>query len=653
MKKSNKKAMLTLAVLSALSPIFGGVSEAEYGHDPGLEKVLYNPDNGTFGYSVCVGSTNSHFCDIFKWIPLGKKDGDDELAKKVTEAEGNAKSYTDEVAKEKANISLDNINEHGEQVIRNTVAGDINTAKDTAINVAAGDATNKASAAESNAKSYTDIVTDAAKTYAKTYTDEVAKEKANIGLDNINDHGEQVIRDIAKDAMKNSGIDTTGDTIIIDKPMKTKDIYVDGKIDTTGDAHIGGNITVDGDSHIKGNSEVDGDSHIHGSESIDKNLNVKGKTTTGELEVTGKSTFDGDTETKGNATFDKDVTVKGNTDTGTLTVEGDSHMKGNVQIDKNLTVEGDSEVDGDSHIHGSESIDKDLTVHGNETVDGNSHVKGTQAVDGDATFGKNVYVAGETNTETLISRGDAAIGGNLTTVGNAEFKSDVHIAGNQTVDGDIYGKSFNVGNERYIDKDGINANDHKVRNVADGEVSETSKDAVNGSQLYRTTQELSSRLGGNIDDMNRRLTGNISEVAAQSAAMAGLHPLEWDKNDKVTISTSVGSYKSNSAMAIGAFYRPDKQSMISLQGAVGSDNNMYSLGYSQKLGKVSEVEDLSDEQLKDKLAEIGDENKVIKTKNADLQSELDIVKNDNAGLKEDVSILKKAYQALMEKLAGK
>ena len=193
-------------------------------------------------------------------------------------------------------------------------------------------------------------------------------------------------------------------------------------------------------------------------------------------------------------------------------------------------------------------------------------------------------------------------------------------------------------------------------------------------QLYRTAQELSARLGGNVDDMNRRLTGNISEVAAQSAAMAGLHPLEWDKNDKVTISTSVGSYKSNSAMAVGAFYRPDKQSMISLQGAVGSNNNMYSLGYSQKLGKVSELENLTDKQLKDKLAEIGDENKVIKTTNANLennvnrlsesnenlQNELTSVKSDNAGLKENVSTLQKAYQAvqgqlkaLMEKLAGK
>lgn len=101
---------------------------------------------------------------------------------------------------------------------------------------------------------------------------------------------------------------------------------------------------------------------------------------------------------------------------------------------------------------------------------------------------------------------------------------------------------------------------------------------------------------------------------------------------------------------------------------------MYSLGYSQKLGKVSEIENLSDEQLKDKLAKIGDENKVIKTTNANLennvnrlsesnenlQNELTSVKSDNAGLKENVSTLQKAYQAvqdqlkaLMEKLAGK
>ena len=191
----------------------------------------------------------------------------------------------------------------------------------------------------------------------------------------------------------------------------------------------------------------------------------------------------------------------------------------------------------------------------------------------------------------------------------------------------------------------MDANDHKIRNVADGVIGVDSLDAVNGRQLW---------------DAKAHLTQNIDSVGAQAAAMANLHPLDYEHSDRVSVSASIGAYKGSTSGAIGAFYRPDSKSLISITGAVGGDNNMYGIGFSKKLGKVSELENLTDEQLKDKLAEIGDENKVIKTKNADLQSELDTVKNDNAGLKEDVSTLQKAYQAvqgqlkaLMEKLAGK
>lgn len=147
--------------------------------------------------------------------------------KEILKKEGVSKKYIDDVAKGKANVSLNNITDAGKQVIKNTVAGDIsaaenraktdaqnkantaqsnanaytnqklaeaeNRAKADATNkanaaeaAAKADATNKANTAESNAKSYTDIVTDAAKTYAKTYTDEVAKGKANISMNNIN-----------------------------------------------------------------------------------------------------------------------------------------------------------------------------------------------------------------------------------------------------------------------------------------------------------------------------------------------------------------------------------------------------------------------------------------------------------------------------------
>ena len=176
--------------------------------------------------------------------------------------------------------------------------------------------------------------------------------------------------------------------------------------------------------------------------------------------------------------------------------------------------------------------------------------------------GKDLYAEGTTNTGALVSRGDALIGGNAHIQGqtvldgkffakaaaqfgdniditkNLNVGGDTHIAGNAKVDGDIYGRSFNVGNERYIDKDGINANGHKIRNVADGEIGPNSFDAVNGRQLWNTREGLQH---------------NINQVGAQTAAMASLHPLDYEHNDKLSVSAAMGNYKDKTAMAVGAF----------------------------------------------------------------------------------------------------
>lgn len=573
------------------------------------------------------------------------------------------------------------------------------------------DATNKANAAENKAKSYTDILTDATKTYAKTYTDEVAKTKANIGLNNINEAGKDVIRELAKNEIKKSGIDTTGDTIIINKPMDTKDIHVDGEITTTGGITAGGNI------HGKGDLEIDGKAILHGDTEIDKNLTIHGnERVDGTLDVGGYShihgnqTVDGDSHIKGNETVDKDLTIHGNE-----TVDGTLHVKDNAEfdkdvtvhgsetIDKNLHVKGDSvthgnqTVDGDSHTKGNAEVDKDLRVHGNSITEGDtytggdSHVRGNESVDGDlnvsgnGSFGKDLYVEGTTNTGALVSRGDAVIGGNTHIVGDtvldgkffakgaAQFGDNVDIAQNLTVggstaiaknlstggdvkaDGDIYGRSFNVGSERYIDKDGINANEHKIRNVADGEVSPNSLDAVNGSQLYNATTSL-----------DHKLTGNINEVAANAAAMANLHPLEYNQNDKVSISAAVGGYKNQQALAVGVFYRPDRKTLISVSGSLGNNDNMIGLGVSKRLGQVSEIEGMTEEQLRDKVEELNESNKslkdsneALKDSNESLRSEVSEVKEQNRELSQKNSLLesslsevKNAYNSLSAKVGG-
>ena len=256
--------------------------------------------------------------------------------------------------------------------------------------------------------------------------------------------------------------------------------------------------------------------------------------------------MDGDSIIHGNQTIDKDLHVKGDTTLdGDLDVNGDTHLQGNTEIDKDLTIHGDQTVDGDSTIHGNQTIDKDLMIDGNVEID-----------------------------------------------------KDLKVKGNARVDGGIYGQSFSIGNEHYIDKDGLNANNHRITNVIDGEISETSLDAINGSQLY---------------DTSTKLRHNINQVGAQAAAMANLHPINYNSDNKLSVAAAVGSYRDQQAFAFGAFYRPNENTIISASGALGNKDNMVSVGVSRNIGKNTAI-DPSNGQLRDKISELSQKNTSLESK---------------------------------------
>ena len=131
-------------------------------------------------------------------------------------------------------------------------------------------------------------------------------------------------------------------------------------------------------------------------------------------------------------------------------------------------------------------------------------------------------------------------------------------------------KSYKVGDKTYISAAGINANDQKITNVADGSISEGSKDAVNGGQLYTVKNDLE---------------GKVNKVGANAAAMANLHPMEFDPSSKWNIAAAIGNYGSETAAAIGAFYRPNDNVMVNLSTAFGTGENMVGGGVSVRLGK--------------------------------------------------------------------
>ena len=176
----------------------------------------------------------------------------------------------------------------------------------------------------------------------------------------------------------------------------------------------------------------------------------------------------------------------------------------------------------------------------------------------DLGVGGNANIAGTTTTKTLNVTEDASVG------------RDLSVGGNATITGDVTANSYKVGRNTYIDSNGINANNQKITNVADGSISEGSKDAVNGGQLY---------------GVKRDLEHQVDKVGANAAAMANLRPMEFDPSSKWNIAAAIGNYGSETAAALGAFYRPNDNVMVNLSTAFGTGENMVGGGVSVRLGK--------------------------------------------------------------------
>ena len=180
--------------------------------------------------------------------------------------------------------------------------------------------------------------------------------------------------------------------------------------------------------------------------------------------------------------------------------------------------------------------------------------------------------------------------------GNATIDKDLSVGGNAAVAGNVTASSYKVGDKTYIDGNGINANGQKITNVADGEVAEGSKDAVNGGQLHATNQRVSTvenRMDGvenRVDRVENRmdnLDNRIDKVGANAAAMANLHPMDFDEDSKVSVAAAVGNYRSETAGALGVFYRPTDRVMMNVSTSFGNGENMIGGGVSFKLGKSS------------------------------------------------------------------
>lgn len=176
--------------------------------------------------------------------------------------------------------------------------------------------------------------------------------------------------------------------------------------------------------------------------------------------------------------------------------------------------------------------------------------------------------------------------GNITTV-NA---STVNVGDTTITTGGMTIQNGSAGQDVTLNKDGLNNGGNKITNVAAGDISSTSTDAVNGSQLYGTETRIN------------RLGNRINRVGAGAAALAGLHPLDFDPDDKWDFAAGYGNYKNANAVAIGAYYRPNEDTMFSVGGSFSGGENMVNVGVSWKFGQKSHISRSRVSMAKDMLA---------------------------------------------------
>lgn len=308
-----------------------------------------------------------------------------------------------------------------------------------------------------------------------------------------------------------------------------------------------------------------------------------------------------------------------------------------VAIGNGAFVSGESSVafGRSNNVTGENSVaigaNNGTVAGGQSAVVGYNNKIGTQKEQ--LVFGSNSETTGQgalvfgTHAKALAT--DALAFGNNTI---ADKANSVALGTNSVTDDAVNQLQAKVNNTTYVfagtdatsvvsvgskDRAGYGGVKHYVRqiqNVAAGRIDASSTDAVNGSQLYAAYDAINT-MSEDMDAHNRilanheqridvlehqthnaltnlksdisRLDGRVNKVGAGAAALAGLHPMEFNKEDKFSASIAYGHYHNANAVALGLYYRPNEKTLLGIAGTFGSEN-MYNVSASFKFGKGSD-----------------------------------------------------------------
>jgi hypothetical protein len=377
------------------------------------------------------------------------------------------------------------------------------------------------------------------KEIAKTNT--TLDTKANTGLDNITDAGKTVIRNVAKGAVKVVNGQNTTVTTGTDGDATTYAVNVSS--DAIKDA-------VQPELNKKANTDA---SNLTGTD-VSK---WQEKLGTGTVTNGNTGLVTGDTVYKEIAKTNTTLDTKANTGLDNITDAGKTVIrnvaKGAVKVVNGQNTTVTTGTDGDATTYAvnvssdaiKDAVQPELNKKANTDA---SNLTGTDVSKWQEKLGTGTVASGNTGLVT----GDTVYNVVKNSAGNPLAVAYDSIA-----------------------KDHISLNGQNgtiISNVRNGQVAEGSMDAVNGAQLFETNSRLN------------QLGGEVKHVGAISAALAGLHPQEYDDHYKLSIAAARGAYDGASAFALGAFYRPNSDLMFNVASTISSDKKAYTVGVSYKFG---------------------------------------------------------------------
>ena len=476
------------------------------------------------------------------------------------------------------------------------------------INVADGtdpkDAVNKSQLDKATAAATTTVT--AGKNITVTATDNPNGSKNyEVGLKDQVTLGTDSKKQIAMDGT--TGIIKAGDKVTIDGTTGNIDA---GKVKINGkDGTVNGltNKTWDPNNITSGQAATE-----------DQLKEVDNKITNTSTELTNKGMDFAGNDGEFHRNLGEKVTIKGEGTKAASEYSGeniktfaDSNGNLTVKMDKNLKTEtivaaGKDGKNGKIGINGNDGVTTNISVtsDGKPGVDGAPGTTTTRIVyekpDGTkeevATLNDGMKYGGDTGAviKKKLNEQVNVVGGitdtnKLTTEDNLGVVSDgnnnlkVRMAKDLKGLNSVTTNTLTVGDVK-IDNSGINAGNKKITNVAAGDISANSTDAVNGGQLWKTNQTINN-IGGAVNELGDRM----DRVGAGAAALAALHPLDFDPDDKWDVAAGYGNYKDAHAVAVGAFYRPNEDTMFSVGGSFGGGENMVNAGVSVKLGQGNHV----------------------------------------------------------------